>query len=332
MSSTPPHSSSYSSSKGSPVIRQRTRRGTSRTGVPVSTSSPNAATSTRTGIESQTVTPAVRGSATQAPITPPPACRPASSPGAPTERCQTPSTPRPSSRAPTTVRGRVSGSGSVRMSTTAIPSRITGSPRATDPSTVRNATWIPVPTGPPAPSHRPAAVISARTTSPRAIPSRRWAASISRPRPMVRATEPRPRAASVQVPFRPRTSGPGPRRGAGRRAGARRPPLTGARRPEPDRPDPERPDPDRGAGCADSVVRAGVRPRVRGRLRAEVSVRAMADTVAVTPHPSREPHARRPGCPPAQRAASIAPGAKRSSRSAPSICSRLRPVSSGMRT
>jgi hypothetical protein len=211
---------------------------------------------------SQTVTPRASGSATTAPSTPPPARRPVRSGGDPTARCQTARTARPSSSAPTTVRGRVSGWGSVRRRITATPSSTTGSTSAAAPITVRRPTSSPVPTGPPAPHHTPAAVSTASTTSARATPSRRWAASTSRARPTVRTSEPRPRAVSTHPPRSARTMGPGPVRRAG------------VRPRDVERPAGRRPfEPLAGGRCwgdrvsTPAAERRGVRPPVIGRLR-----------------------------------------------------------------
>ena len=213
----------------------------------------------------QVVTPRASGSATTAPITPPAARRPPRSRGAPVTRCQTASTATPSRSAPTTLRGRVSGDGSVRRRMTATPSRTTGRTRAAAPMIVRRPMSRPAPTGPPAPHHTPAAVRTASTTSPRATPSRRWAASTSRARPRVRTREPRPRAVSTQPPRSVRTIGPGPPRRAGARPlvvrpfgppAGRRPPFEGGRCWG-----------DRVGVSGPAPLRRGVRPPVNGRLR-----------------------------------------------------------------
>src|SRR5689334_4558133 len=129
-------------------------------------------------------------------------------------------------------RGRASGSGSVRINTTAIPPSTIGTRTTADPIIVRRTLSIHPPTGRAASNHELAAITTAMPSSASAMPSRRWPGSRSRARPTDRAVEPAPFASINQPARTPRpTVAPadetadGLRRGAGlRRAAGRAPP------------------------------------------------------------------------------------------------------------
>ena len=124
--------------------------------------------------------------------------------------------------APRISRGRVSGSGSVRMSTTAITASASGNNATEEPMSTRRNVSIHAPTGRAASNQELAAITTAMPSSARAMPSRRWPGSRSRALPTERAVDPAPLATISQPARTPRPTvapadeiGEGFRRGAG---------------------------------------------------------------------------------------------------------------------
>ncbi len=270
------------------AAHSRSRCGTRRTGVPAHTSTPYARTSTSSGTATQPVTPRASRSPESQPIHPPACIWSAWSCGRPLTRCRSPRTARVTSRLPTTMRGRVSGRGCERMSTTAASSSPTGSARAADPRTLRVPTAMASPTGPAASQPTPTAATRANAMSPSARPSLRCSGSNSRVRPTARATPPTPRASMRQVPRTVFPSAPPDDRFAGGFRPAEERLFAG--------------DFDAGLDVLAVVFvpdfaveedfafveRCGPRPALpRPRV---VEPLAMTPTVAVTPHSSRAPH------------------------------------------
>ncbi len=109
---------------------------------------------------------------------------------------------------PTIRRLRCSGSGSVRISTTATTTRAMGNSTASAPIQTRTASSASPPTGPAACNQVPIAQTIASAISPKAMPSRRCTGSMSlvaaAPRPIARTRPPSHRAAISQSRFRPR--------------------------------------------------------------------------------------------------------------------------------
>src|ERR1700722_8619051 len=101
--------------------------------------------------------------------------------------------------APRISRGRASGLGSVRISTTATAAKTTGSANTAEPMNVRSTMSTQAPTGRAASNQELAAITTARPSSTSANPSRRCLGSMSRARPIDRAALPVPRAAISQV-------------------------------------------------------------------------------------------------------------------------------------
>ena len=130
--------------------------------------------------------------------------------------------------APRISRGRASGSGSVRISTTAIAASTMGTRTTADPISTRRNVSIHWPTGRAASNQELAAITTAMPSSASAMPSRRWPGSRSRARPTDRAVDPAPLASINQPARTPRpTVAPademadGLRRRAGLRRGAK---------------------------------------------------------------------------------------------------------------
>src|SRR6478609_8338430 len=227
--------------------------------------------------------------------------------------CRMPARDRVTAMPPTIRRGRCSGSGSLRISTTATTTRAIGKIAARAPIQTRTASSATPPTGPAARSQVPIAQTTASAINPKAMPSRRWAASMSlvaaAPRPMALTALPSQRAASNQSPRRPRpipfaivTIGDCSGGGA---FGVRTVALLPAVRAFADFPEPEpevRLAPERDA--ADPVPRDGVRPvgdpdpeRASARLPDRESAREPAGVFPAIPpryplqsHQSHAPH------------------------------------------
>ena len=169
----------------------------------------------------------------------PAACwRPGGVSGEPAHKCHRPSAGSVIIAAPRISRGRASGSGSVRISTTAIAMSAIGSSRTAEPISTRRKSSIHPPTGRAASNHELATTTTAMPSSASAIPSRRWPGSMSRARPTERAVDPAPLASINQPARAPRPMASpaagmrealrrlaGFRRGAGRAGGIR--PRTG---------------------------------------------------------------------------------------------------------
>src|SRR6478609_6634965 len=229
--------------------------------------------------------------------------------------CRIPEIDRVTATPPTMRRGRCSGSGSLRIRTTATTTRAIGKTTASAPIQTRTASSATPPTGPAACSQVPIAHTTARAINPNAMPSRRWAGSISfvaaAPRPSARTTPPSHFAPSSQSLRSPRpmplamvTSGDCSRGGA---AGVRTVALLPAVRalidfPEPAREADGRLAPERDAEEPDP--RAGVRPvvdpdpdRASARLPDRESAREPAGVFPAIPpryplqsHQSHAPH------------------------------------------
>lgn len=170
--------------------------GTCRRVVPVNNRIPKPTAITSNGTESQAVRPLVNGPPTTEPTNPAPISRVSAVVSAPEPMCHKPSAGSPTSNEPMMRRVRISGRGSVRISRIAIPTHKIGRTADTAPNTARTAVSIPPPIGPPAANHTLPATTTLKAMSPRAIPSRRWPASISPTLLTVRVVAPTPRAAS----------------------------------------------------------------------------------------------------------------------------------------
>ncbi len=109
---------------------------------------------------------------------------------------------------PAIRRGRCSGSGSLRIRTTAITTSAIGKTVASAPIQTRTASSARPPTGPAAPSQVPIAHTTASAINPKAMPSRRCTGSMSlvaaAPRPRARTNPPSQRAPSNHSRFSPR--------------------------------------------------------------------------------------------------------------------------------
>ena len=173
--------------------------GTSRMVVPVSNSTPNSAAPISSGVAIQTVSPSDSGPPMANPMKPPARWRSAGPEGEPDHRCHRPRTGSATIAEPRTSRGRAWWWGSVRISTSATAAISNGNRTTVAPTKVRRPESIQAPTGRAASNQDAAAMITARASSPRAIPSRRCPGSISRARPIERAVDPAPRATMNQV-------------------------------------------------------------------------------------------------------------------------------------
>ena len=134
--------------------------------------------------------------------------------------------------APRISRGRASGSGSVRISSTATAASAIGNKTTEEPMSTRRKVSIHAPTGRAAPNQELAAITTAMPSSASAMPSRRCPGSRSRALPTERAVEPAPLASISQPARTPRPTvvpadetGEGFRRGAGFRRGVVRVPA-----------------------------------------------------------------------------------------------------------
>src|SRR6478752_5397323 len=229
--------------------------------------------------------------------------------------CRMPARDRVTAMPPTIRRGRCSGSGSLRISTTATTTSAIGKIAARAPIQTRTASSATPPTGPAARSQVPIAQITASAINPKAMPSRRWAASMSlvaaAPRPIALTAVPSQRAASNQSRRRPRpipfamvTIGDCSGGGA---FGVRTVALLPAVRAFPDLPEPAREAEGRLAPLRDDAEpdpRAGVRPvvdpdpeRASARLPDRESARELAGVFPAIPpryplqsHQSHAPH------------------------------------------
>jgi hypothetical protein len=177
----------------------RSTSGTSRMVVPVSSSRPNIKPMNNSGAAIQAVNPSANGPPMAKPTNPAARRRNSGSPGEPDHRWRKPRTDSVIMLAPRISRGRASGLGCVRISTTATTPRTAGSARTAEPMNVRSTASTHAPTGRAASNHELAAITTARPSSTSAIPSRRCPGSMSRARPIDRATPPVPRAAISQV-------------------------------------------------------------------------------------------------------------------------------------
>ncbi len=192
----------------------RIRFGTSTSGIPEISSPPNAPSSTSRMIAGIAVTPMNSGCPINQPRVPPALIRrptvSAASAASPLTwiTCRIPASDRVTAMPPTIRRGRCSGSGSLRISTTATTTRAIGKIAARAPIHTRTASSAMPPTGPAACSQVPIAQTTASAINPNAMPSRRWAASMSlvaaAPRPMALTALPSQRAASNHSRRRPR--------------------------------------------------------------------------------------------------------------------------------
>ena len=151
------------------------------------------------GVAIHAVRPSESGPLIANPTNPPARWRPGGSAGDPDHRCHRPSTGRHTIAAPSTSRGRPSGCGSVRISSTATAAISRGSRTTAPPTKVRKPESSQAPAGRAASNQDAAAITTASASKPSAMPSRRWPGSISRARPTERAVEPAPRAIISQV-------------------------------------------------------------------------------------------------------------------------------------
>ncbi len=147
------------------------------------------------------VSPSDSGPPMAKPMNPAACCRPGGVSGEPDHRCHRPSAGRAIIAAPRISRGRASGLGSVRIRTTAIATSASGNTRTADPISTRRKLSIHPPTGRAASNHELATTMTAMPSNARAMPSRRWPASMSRARPTERAVDPAP-LASINQPAR----------------------------------------------------------------------------------------------------------------------------------
>ena len=177
------------------------------------------------GAAIHSVSPSESGPPIAKPTNPEACRRPAGSCGDPAHRCHRPSAGSAIIVAPRMSRGRASGSGSVRISTTAIATSATGNSTTEDPMSTRRKVSIDWPTGRAASNHEPAAITTATPNSASAMPSRRWPGSMSRALPTERAVDPAPLASIIQPARAPRptvTPAAATREVLRRRAGFRR--------------------------------------------------------------------------------------------------------------
>ena len=172
--------------------------------MPVISSTPNSTPMNSSGAAIHWVSPSDSGPPIAKPMKPAACWRPAGVPGDPAHRCHRPSAGRATIAAPRISRGRASGSGSVRISTTAIAMSATGNTRTADPISTRKKLSIHPPTGLAASNHELAMTTTAMPSSASAIPSRRWPGWMSRARPTDRAVEPAPLASMNQPARAPR--------------------------------------------------------------------------------------------------------------------------------
>ena len=161
----------------------RTVSGTSRIVVPVTSSRPNSTPMNSSGAAIHWVSPSDSGPPMAKPMKPAACWRPGGVSGEPDHRCHRPSAGSVIIAAPRISRGRASGSGSVRIRTTAIAMSASGNSRTADPISTRRKSSIHPPTGRAASNHELATTTTAMPSSASAIPSRRWPGSMSRARP-----------------------------------------------------------------------------------------------------------------------------------------------------
>ena len=173
--------------------------GSSRIVVPVNRSRPNNAPMNNSGAQIHLVNPSESGPPMAKPMNPAACARPAGVSGEPAHRCHRPSAGSAIIAAPSTSRGRASGFGSVRINSTATAAVTTGSATTAEPMKMRTTESTHAPTGRAASNQELAAMTTARPSSARAIPSRRWPGSISRARPTDRAVLPVPLASISHV-------------------------------------------------------------------------------------------------------------------------------------
>ncbi|CKS58941.1 antibiotic biosynthesis monooxygenase domain-containing protein [Mycobacterium tuberculosis] len=177
----------------------RMASGTSRIVIPASRSNPNSAPMNNSGAAIQAVNPSESGPPIAKPMNPAARKRDSGASGEPAHRWHKPRNDKPIRLAPRISRGRESGLGDVRISTTATAAATSGSMTTADPMNVRNKASTHAPSGRAASNHELAATTTARPSSTSAIPSRRCPGSMSRARPIDRAAPPVPLAAIIQT-------------------------------------------------------------------------------------------------------------------------------------
>ena len=176
-----------------------TADGTSRMVVPVTSSSPNRTAMINSGVAIHGVSPSESGPPIAKPTKPATRCRSAGSCGAPDHRCQRPSTGSAIIAVPRTSRGRASGWGSVRISSTANATSRIGEQhhgRADDGTDDR---VDPAPTGSGGVEPGAGGEHDRDGEQASAMPSRRCPGSRSRARPTDRAVDPAPLASISQL-------------------------------------------------------------------------------------------------------------------------------------
>ena len=125
----------------------RTVEGTSRIVVPVTSSRPNNTPMNSSGAAIHAVSPSDSGPPSAKPMKPAACWRAAGSAGDPAHRCHSPSAGSAIIAAPRISRGRASGSGSVRISTTATAASAIGNSTTEEPMSTRRKVSIHAPTG-----------------------------------------------------------------------------------------------------------------------------------------------------------------------------------------
>ena len=200
--------------------------------MPVTSSTPNSTPMNSNGAAIHALSPSDSGPPIAKPRKPAACCRAMGSCGDPANRCHSPSEGSTIIAAPRISRGLESGSGSVRISTTAATASAIGSSTAEAPMSTRRKVSIHCPTGRAASNQELAVITTAMPSRAKAMPSRRWPGSRSRALPTERAVDPAPLASISQPARTPRPTvvpaaeiGEGLRRGAGFRRGVVRDPA-----------------------------------------------------------------------------------------------------------